>query len=123
MSSIIVTFIHYDREIDLSLPNHIESQSIAMALHEWLGHGHSRTGGIHDLEYSFDLKHWFRLEKHQTFESAGIWDGAFLRLSKEAVSSLRTEKDVEKHGYAFLDHAGENGDDHNHTGHAWKIID
>ncbi|MFC7393143.1 hypothetical protein [Scopulibacillus cellulosilyticus] len=122
MESIIVTFIHHDREIDLFLPNHIDSQSIVIALNEWLGHEYNWSNGVHDLEYSFDLKHWFRLEKQQTFEKAGIWDGAFIRLSKDAVSALQTEKDFEKHGLTYQDDKA-NHDYQDDTGHVWKIID
>lgn len=122
MEQVIVTFIHNQRERDVRLPNRVESEKLVIALNEWLGHKYDWANGVHDLEYSFDQKHWFRLEKNQSLEDAGIWDGAFLRLSKDAVSTLQTEKEYEKTRSARKESPIE-ADEPEQLDYVWKVIE
>jgi hypothetical protein len=122
VEEVVITFIHNHRERDLRLPNQVEGEKLIIALNEWLGHEYDWGGGIHDIEYSFEQTHWFRLEKHQSLESAGIWDGAFLRLSEGASSSLKTEKE-----YGTAPSVKEKTEaevsEPDSSGYAWKLID
>ncbi|AMA71854.1 MULTISPECIES: hypothetical protein [Aneurinibacillus] len=122
MEEIIVTFIHHHQESDLRLPNQVESEKLVIALNEWLGYEYDWTQGIHDLEYSFDQKHWFRLEKQQSLERAGIWDGAFLRFSKEPASTLPTESAYEKM-YPSNQETTTEADEVEQLDYVWKIIE
>lgn len=120
MEEIIVSFIHNDSEKELRLPNHIESKKIAEALHEWLGFERGWGEEAHDLEYSFNQKNWFRMEKKKSLSDAGVWDGTFLRFSRETQSTLPKEDD-------FM--AGDEQEDEAQPaeqagmGYAWKIIE
>ncbi|UZJ78722.1 EsaB/YukD family protein [Fictibacillus sp. KU28468] len=120
MEEIIVSFIHNDSEKDLRLPNHLESKKIAEALHEWAGHAMGWGEEPYDLEYSFNQKNWFRLEKKKSLADAGVWDGSFLRFSKEPQSSLPKEDDF----MASDDYTEDNQpEEQTSMDYAWKIID
>lgn len=120
LEKVIVTFIHKGLENDIAVPNQIEGQKLAGAIHEWLGNEDEWSHGLHDLEYSFDNKHWFCLQKNKTLQEVGIWDGAYMRLSDGITSELPTESQFE------MDNDEENGSEyeqHEAPGYAWKIIE
>ncbi|MDM5336236.1 hypothetical protein QUF84_03165 [Fictibacillus enclensis] len=119
MEDIILTFIHNDQERDLRLPNHLESKKIAEALHEWLGFERGWGEEPYDLEYSFNQKNWFRLEKKKSLSDAGIWDGAFMRFCREGQSSLPKEDDFVADDDTEEDQAQVQAE----SGYAWKIIE
>lgn len=122
MEPIIVTFINNGKETDVRLPNHIEGQKLVPGLIEWSGSEYDWGHGVHDLEFSFDQKHWFRLDKFQTLESAGIWDGAFIRLSEEPSSSLPTFQEAEVLS-ADEEDVRDTDDLEESQGYVWKILD
>jgi hypothetical protein len=122
LETVIVTFIHKQQERDVRLPCKIESEKLVAALNEWLGYEHNWRHGIHELEYSFDQKNWFRLEKQRSLEYAGIWDGAFLRLSKEPISDLRTEEEYEKNELDDTEDIPK-ADEVEQLDYVWRIIE
>lgn len=122
METVIITFIHNQQERDVRLPCKIESEKLVVALNEWLGYEHNWGHGIHELEYSFDQKNWFRLEKQRSLEYVGIWDGAFLRLSKEPISDLRTEEEYEKDKLDDMEDIPK-ADEVEQLDYVWRIIE
>lgn len=122
METVIITFIHNQQERDVRLPCKIESEKLVVALNEWLDYEHNWGHGIHELEYSFDQKNWFRLEKQRSLEYVGIWDGAFLRLSKEPISDLRTEEEYEKDKLDDMEDIPK-ADEVEQLDYVWRIIE
>ncbi|RPK15101.1 hypothetical protein [Priestia endophytica] len=89
MEEIIITFIHGKEELDLLLPNDIEAKEAASLLAKHFQHTYKGMEPP-EIEYSFDQKQWYKADPEETLEHAMIWDGVFLRLCKNGMSSLPT---------------------------------
>jgi len=119
LSDIVITFIHDAGEKDIQISNHLEGHQLLQALLEWNGIQNEWAHASRDVEYSFDEKHWFRLDKNQRLEVVGVWDGAFLRLS-EGVSNLSTFDEIKELTPCSPEEENETTPA---LDYAWKILD